>query len=70
MADPNADDATRREVASTSAGATAEPTAPPRPKEILGRFSPAHVASAALVAAAAGIVAAYVGFAMLLKRGR
>jgi hypothetical protein len=68
--DSKDDESTQRAAANAGAGEAAESTAPPRPQQLLGRFSPVHLLSAALVAAVAGMVAAYVGFAMLLRRDR
>jgi hypothetical protein len=67
--DSKDDEPTQREVASAGAGDATESTAPPRSRQTPGRISPVHLLSAALVAATAGIVAAYVGFALFLKRG-
>jgi len=67
--DSKGGESTGREMAPAGVSAAAEPASPSGSGHILGRFSQVHLLSAALVAAVAGIVAAYVGFAMLLKRG-
>ena len=60
---------TQSEAVDAVVSEAADPTTPLPSKQILGRFSQVHLPSAVLVAAAAGMVAAYVGFALFLRRG-